>query len=146
MNSLALNVFNEMDQLQRELNHCFGTVRPRRRRFPRRVQTWPLVNVSEDADHIYVDALAPGIAPESLEVSMTGDQLTISGERSQVSDTDSKRLHRHERTSGRFHRSITVHGEVEGGKIDAGYKNGLLKIRMPRAEAAKPKKIKVSIG
>ena len=137
MNSLALNVFDEMNRMQREMS-C--------RRFPRRVQAWPLVNVSEDADNIHVDALAPGIDPDSLEVSMSGDQLTISGERNQLSDAASKRLHRHERAGGRFNRAITLSGEVDGGKIDASYKNGLLKIRMPRAEAAKPKKIKVSIG
>ncbi len=144
MNSLALNVFDEMNRMQREINRCFGTTRPRQ--FHRRAQAWPLVNVSEDADNIYIDALAPGIDPDSLEVSMTGDQLTISGERSQLSDAASKKLHRHERSGGRFNRTITLSGEVDGGKIDAGYKNGMLKIRMPRAEAAKPKKIEVSLG
>jgi HSP20 family protein len=156
MSHLALNVFNELNRMQREMDCFMHPGRTIRRRTPfsgvsihpaRAARSWPLVNIREDADTIHVDALAPGVNPESLEVSMTGDQLTISGERKTLPEgIDSEKVRRSERASGRFTRSTTLPMEVDGDKIEASYKSGLLRITLPKTEAAKPRKIQVNVG
>jgi len=156
MSPLALNVFDELNRMRREMDRLLGSERSPRWGFPfsrvsflpgRAARSYPLMNISEDSDSIFVDALAPGIDPESLDISITGDQLTISGEkRSLPDDISAEMIHRNERASGRFLRSVTLTGEVESKRIEAGYKDGLLRITLPKAEAAKPKKIQVSVN
>lgn len=149
MNRMALNIFDELDQFL-----CGG--QPPRRRTPssrvsflpsRAARTRPLINISEDADNIYVDALTPGVDPRSLDVSMTGDQLTISGEKKALPrEIASENVLRSERIGGRFQRSTTLPREVDREKIEASYKSGVLKIILPKAEEAKPKKIQVNVS
>lgn len=156
MNRLALNVINEMNRMQREIDWFPGLGRAPRRGSPfsrvsfhpgRAVRTWPRINISEDADNVYVAALAPGIDPESLDVSMTGDQLTISGEKKALPEgISAEKIHRNERACGRFVRTVTLPSEVDSGRIEASYRSGLLKVTLPKAEAAKPKKIQVSVA
>ena len=103
----------------------------------------PLVNVWEDADNVFAEVDLPGVAAEKIDVSVTeGNQLTISGERS-APDTTGAVWHRQERFSGAFTRSITLPTLVDAEKITAAYEAGTLKLTMPKAEAAKPRKIAV---
>ena len=156
MSPMALNVFDELNRMRREMDRILGSERSPRWGFPfsrvsflpgRAARSYPLMNISEDADYIYVDALAPGIDPESLDISITGDQLTISGEkRALPEDISAELIHRNERASGRFLRSVTLSSDVVSKGIDATYKDGLLNVRLPKAEEAKPKKIQVSVN
>jgi HSP20 family protein len=110
-------------------------------------RTYPLINVSEDHDHIYVDALAPGIDPSTLNVSVAGDQLAISGEKKALPKSAKPELvHRSERSAGQFSRTLSLPYDVEGEKVKANYENGVLKIVLPKIEAAKPKKIQVQVS
>ena len=105
------------------------------------------VNLSEDKEAVYVEAMAPGIARDSLNISVLKDQLTLSGEKSgpgeEVKDTD---YHRSERATGNFLRTIRLPVEVNADQVAADYKDGLLSLTLPKAETAKPKQITVKTG
>lgn len=103
----------------------------------------PLVNIWEDTDHVFAQVDLPGVAVEKIDVSVTeGNQLTISGERPAFTAAGSV-LQRQERVSGNFTRMLTLPTVVDAEKIEATYDAGTLFLTMPKAEAAKPRKIAV---
>jgi HSP20 family protein len=106
-----------------------------------------LMNVHEDRDHVYVEALAPGVDAESLNLTVVRNTMTISGEKRRIAgDVKSEAFHRSERSTGKFVRSIELPVEVNEDNITAEYKNGLLMITLPKAEKARPKQISVSVA
>lgn len=110
-------------------------------------RTYPMLNVSEDKDNIYVEALAPGLDPESLEISVLRDTLRIAGEKQSISENiKPEAYHRNERGAGRFVRTITLPVEVKSDAVGAAYTNGMLLITLPKQEAAKPKQIEVKVS
>lgn len=110
-------------------------------------RAYPLVNVSEDKDNIHVEALAPGLDPQTLEVSVVRDTLRIAGEKAAIkADIAADAYHRSERGAGRFVRTMTLPTEVDANKVKAEYRNGLLLLTLPKSEAAKPKQIAVSVN
>jgi HSP20 family protein len=112
-------------------------------RGPRR---YPLINLLEDKEHLYIEALTPGVDPESLNVTVMQNRLTVSGEKSRIGgDIKPEAFHRSERASGKFVRTIDLPLEVDDGEIEAEYKNGLLVVTLPKAEKAKPKQINVKV-
>jgi HSP20 family protein len=112
----------------------------------RAARAYPLLNVSEDSDGFEIHGLAPGVSPDTLDISITGNQLTIAGEKKPLpEDVQPEAIHRSERAGGRFLRTISLPSDVDSGKISAKYTDGLLRITLPKAEVAKPKKIKVSM-
>ena len=113
-------------------------------RGPRR---YPLINLLEDKDNIYIEALTPGVNPKSLDISVTQNRLTLAGEKTRIAeDVKPEAFHRSERASGKFVRIVDLPLEVEGGEIEAEYKNGLLFVTIPKAEKAKPRQINVKIA
>ncbi|OPZ20649.1 MAG: Spore protein SP21 [candidate division BRC1 bacterium ADurb.BinA364] len=114
----------------------------------RRARGYPLVNLSEDKDAYYVEALAPGVKPESLNITVAANVLTISGEKNggPGPDVQPEAFHRSERAAGKFVRSLTLPEMVNDQEISADYKNGLLLIKLPKAEVAKPKRISVNVS
>ena len=150
----AWDPFRELDALRREVERAFddyGTGgRPyRRAAFLPGVsaRTYPMLNLSEDKDNVYVEALAPGLAPDSIEVSVLRDTLRIGGEKSPIkADVAPSAYHRNERGAGRFVRTLTLPTEVDGDKVKAEYKNGLLLLTLPKHESAKPKQISVKVA
>jgi HSP20 family protein len=113
----------------------------------RGARRYPLVNLSEDRDHIYVEALAPGIDPASIDLAVVRNILTISGEkRRHPENIKPEAFHRSERAAGRFVRTIELPIEVDIDQVKAEYRHGLLMVTLPKAEIAKPKKISVSVG
>ncbi|MCB2154156.1 Hsp20/alpha crystallin family protein [bacterium] len=149
------DAFEGLDVLRRELDRVFedsglpraGKSMPRFAFLPgRAARGYPLVNLDENADAIVIEALAPGLDPESLEISVVGDQLTISGEKPGLGEkVQSESYHRSERSAGRFVRTIELPAAVNQNSAKAEYKNGLLLVTLPKAEEAKPKKIAVSV-
>jgi len=113
----------------------------------RAARGYPLLNIREDNDNVYVDALAPGVDPKTLDVSVKQNQLTISGEKKALlSSVKPTAVHRSERSDGLFSRSITLPMEVNAEKVKASYQDGLLKLVLPKAEAAKPRQIQVNVN
>ena len=156
MSPMSFDIFDEMARMRREIDQILGEERPSSWTFPfsrmsflpgRASRAYPLINISEDADNIYVDALAPGIEPETLNVSVSGDQLVISGEKKPLAkNVKSEFIHRSERSTGQFARSLSLSAGVESNKVEAKYTDGVLKIVLPKLEAAKPKQIQVKVG
>lgn len=104
---------------------------------------FPLINVTEDSVSYYVRAELPGIRSEELEISLTGNNLSISGERKIPDEDGEAKYHRKERESGRFSRVIGLPGLIDQEKVEASSADGVLTIRLPKAEAAKPKQISI---
>jgi len=104
------------------------------------------MNISEDHDNFYIDALAPGLDPETLNVTVSGDQLTISGEKKPLQNIKPESVHRSERSAGKFVRTLSLSVGVDREKVHANYADGVLSIMLPKMEAAKPKQIQVKVA
>ncbi len=146
--------FAEMEALRREIDRAFegfglGTLPFSQVAFlpGRSPRQYPLINLHEDKDSLYVEALAPGIDPNSLNLTVVHNNLTISGEKLQnSSQIKPEAFHRNERASGKFVRTVELPVEVDGGNVKAEYENGLLVVSLPKAEKAKPKQISVKVA
>lgn len=108
---------------------------------------WGLaVDVVENQDEFIVKASVPGINPDDLDVSYSGDTLTIKGEIKSDEEVNGEQYHLRERRYGTFTRSIGLPTKVKGDAIEASYKDGVLNLRLPKAEEVKPKRIPIQIG
>lgn len=155
MSLWSFDLLEDMEKMRREIDRILGEDRVSTWAFPfsrisflpgRASRSYPLMNISEDGESIYVDALAPGIGPDSLNVSVTGDQLVISGQKTPVLDSIKPELvHRSERSAGQFVRSVSLTAAVDREKVQASYSDGLLKIVLPKAEEARPKQVRVRV-
>ena len=105
---------------------------------------FPAVNLTEDKERYYVRAELPGIKSGDLDIQVTGNNLSISGERKTGVDVEGARYHRREREGGRFSRIIGLPGDVDPEKVDARLVNGILTVSIAKAEAAKPRQITIS--
>ncbi len=105
---------------------------------------FPAVNVTEDTDKYYVRAELPGIKADAIDLQVNGRNLMISGERKIPSEGDTARYHRREREAGKFSRVLGLPGDINADSVDARMTNGVLMVTISKAEAAKPKQIKVN--
>jgi HSP20 family protein len=108
-------------------------------------RSFPAVNVWEDGDSFFVEAEVPGLKSENLEITVIGDELTLKGERA-ADDRTEATYHRRERGAGSFSRSIKLPSEVNADRVEAALNDGVLLLTLPKAEAAKPRKIQVNTG
>ena len=132
----------QMHNLQHEMNRLFGRWEDWSG-LSLDVATFPPLNVWEQDDCFIVEAELPGIEMTDLEIYVTGqNQFTIKGERA-TGAPEKAVQHRQERSFGRFVRSLTLPGPVDQDKVDAKLENGVLTIRLPKHEGAKPRKIEV---
>ena len=144
----------EMEALRREIDRAFTNVLPggsaggsQAAFLPgRAARAYPLINLAEDKDNVTIEALAPGIDPNALELTVVRNTLTIAGEKLAPRVNSDEAWHRSERAAGKFVRTIELPVDVDSERIQAQYINGLLKITLPRAEAAKPRQIQVAVG
>ena len=112
----------------------------------RTVGHWaPRTDVFEEGDAFVVRAEVPGIDPESLEVTVEGGVLTITGERSFTTETTEEGYHRKEIFEGSFRRSIAVPDTYNADEVKATSKAGILEVRMPKRPEVLPKKIEVDV-
>jgi HSP20 family protein len=102
----------------------------------------PPLNVWEEGDTLKVDVEIPGVKLEDVEVSFDKGELTIKGEKKLVIQ-ESATLHRRERLAGTFTRTMTVPWEIKADQVSADLKDGILTVTLPKAEAAKPRKVAV---
>lgn len=145
--------FSEMLALQRELNRAFNTYLPERavNQWPvgflpgKNARTYPLINICEDKDNYYVEALAPGIDTSTIDISVVRNTLRISGEKKDLKDINPEQVHRSERSAGKFIRSVELPVEVTASGVNAKYSQGILTITLPKAEETKPKRITVDV-
>lgn len=108
--------------------------------------TWvPALDVKETKDNIVVTAEIPGLSPKEVEVSISGDLLTIKGEKKQEKEEKDESYHLIERRYGTFSRSIRLATDVDTKNIKATHKDGILTITLPKSEKAKEKQIKINV-
>ncbi len=105
----------------------------------------PPVDVFEDQDAVQIMAELPGVKPEDVKISLENNVLTVRGEKRQVAEEHTDRVHRYERYYGVFERSFTVPTTVDADHIKASYDLGVLTVRLPKAERAKPRQIEVKV-
>ncbi|MFB3886004.1 MAG: Hsp20/alpha crystallin family protein [Thermodesulfobacteriota bacterium] len=108
-------------------------------------QWLPSLDVSETKSDLVVKAELPGIDPKGIDISLNEGVLTIKGEKRQEKEEKEEGYHLVERSYGSFVRSIRLPREIQSDKINASYKNGVLKITLPKSEEAKKKEIKIKV-
>jgi HSP20 family protein len=148
------NPWHEIEALRRDIDRAFNNVGQtngpnfRSAFLPgRAARQYPLVNLSEDRDHVYVEALAPGVDPATIDVAVVRNVLTLSGEKRRLpEDLKPEAIHRSERAAGKFVRNIELPIEIDSDQVKAEYKHGLLMVTLPKAAVAKPKQINVSVA
>jgi HSP20 family protein len=105
----------------------------------------PAVDIAERDDEYLVKVELPGVEKEDVKITLESNILTIRGEKKAEKEETGKEYHRMERACGSFQRSFTLPTTVKGDRIDALYKDGILTIRLPKAEEAKSKQIEVKV-
>ena len=108
--------------------------------------SFPAVNFHREGDEGIVTAELPGVAVEDLDISVVGRNLTISGERKAPQTGEGETVHRSERWHGAFKRTVELPFNVEADKVEAKLENGILTVKVPRAEADKPRKISINLN
>jgi HSP20 family protein len=104
----------------------------------------PAVDLYQDKDNFVVKMELPGMEKDQIDISFHNGMLSISGERKTETKDDKAETYRSERFFGRFQRSITLPTLVDGDKVNASYKDGILTVTLPKAEEAKPKQITIN--
>ena len=103
----------------------------------------PMVDVYESDDKIVIKAELPGVDKKDIEVDLTDHVLTLKGERSYENEVKEENYYRKERAFGKFNRAFNLPTELDRDKIKADFKDGVLKIDIPKPEEQKPKKISI---
>jgi len=135
--------FDEMDRLANE-GFAGWPFRMMWRRLPTEDVCWaPAVEMYEKDDHFIIRAELPGMKKEDIDISVTGDTLTIKGERQASEEVSDEDYYRCEMCYGDFSRAITMPAAGDPKKIDASYEDGILEVKVLKAEEAKPKKIQI---
>ncbi len=136
------NLFQEMERMRSEMDRLFAGIMGRAPLSALDSGVFPALNVIEESERILVHAELPGVRPEDVEISIEGNTLTLRGERKR-DDLGNVSYHRRERAAGRFQKALTLPVEVNPDGVEAKCKHGVLKLVLPKAEHAKPKKIPV---
>jgi HSP20 family protein len=105
----------------------------------------PAIDVMETNEEFQIRAELPGVEKKDVKLSVENGVLLISGHREQEKEEKGKRYHKIERAYGHFARSFTVPEAVDPEKVTADFKNGLLTVRLPKSEKARPKSIEVQV-
>ena len=129
-----LSLQNELERFLRNPAYGLGVSGP---------GGYPPVNIFDSGDGTVIIAEVPGIDPQSISVSGQARTLTIKGERRREVSTEAIGFHRRERSFGEFSRSIQLPEQLDLDKAVASYNAGMLTVRIPKAEAAKPRQISV---
>jgi len=144
------NPFKEIEEMEKRLSSLFGrTAVPTGgdKKEAITVAEWsPLVDISEDDKEYLIKAEVPEMKKEEIKINVHDDVLAISGERTYEKEEKGKKYHRVERAYGSFMRSFTLPEDADGSKVNAEYKDGVLKVHLPKAERAKPKAIEVKVS
>ena len=142
------NPFRELDTLQNRLTTLFG--RPLWRTTGDETfgtNEWtPLVDVTEDEKEFLIKAELPEMKKEDVKVTVENGTLHITGERKFEKEEKTKKYHRIERAYGTFERTFVLPEGTKGEAVTADYKDGMLKVHLPKKEEAKPKPLEVKVG
>ena len=134
--------------IQGEMNRLFDSFFGRPSTVTAGERVWgPLADVYETKDDLIVTFELPGVREKDVSVSITGDMLTVRGERRFERDLNGEGgFYRLERVYGKFERTMPLPIPVQGDKVKATYRDGVLEIRLPKVETVKPKEIKIDVA
>jgi HSP20 family protein len=140
------DMFADFEALQRQVEQLLGN----NRGWPSSIRAsergaFPAVNVGRTAESVEIFAFAPGIDPAKLEVNVDRGVLTISGERASdlPGESQAVSVYADERFAGAFKRAISLPEDADSSRIDAKYRDGILRISVPKRENAKPRRIEI---
>jgi HSP20 family protein len=143
----GLTPFRDFERMTKEMDHFWdsfleGTLR---KRDEVGTEWLPSLDVSETKNDFVVKAELPGIDPKDIDISLTDGMLTIRGEKKQGREEKEENYHLIERNYGTFSRSVSLSRDVKPGKINASYKDGVLRVVLPKSEEAKKKEIRIKV-
>jgi len=144
-NLVRWDPLRDMVSLREAMDKLFeeSFVRPRSWGAPAEGMATLALDLFESDDDVTVQASIPGVKPEDLDISITGDVLTIQGETREEKEEKQGRYHLQERRYGAFQRSITLPALVKADKAAAVFENGVLTLTLPKVEEVKPRSIKI---
>jgi len=138
--------FRELMELQQQTSQLFDSSWEHLPDRLAKEAIWsPSLDVVEDNNNIILKADLPGVKQSDIDISVTGNFLTIKGERKHEEGAKEKKMHRVERFYGSFQRSLSLPDYADTSKIEATYKDGILEVVIPKTEKAKPRQIKVNV-
>lgn len=148
MSIVRWDPFRELEDMSERLNRVFGrSTLARDGKDTMTTFDWaPSVDVLETAEDFQVKAELPDVKKEDVKVSVDGGTLRIEGERKQEKEEKGKKWHRVERSYGSFLRTFTLPENIDDAKVQADFKDGILNVRLPKSEKAKPKSVEVKIN
>jgi HSP20 family protein len=137
-----------VSDIQGEVNRLFDSFfgRPSATATGSGLRMWaPVLDMHETKDDVVLNFELPGITEKDISLSITGDLLTLKGERTFNRDAKDDNYHHVERAYGKFERSVQLPMAVQAARVKATYRDGVLEVRLPKAEEVKPKEIKIDI-
>ena len=145
MELVRFNPWNDMWNMSNRFNRIFArTFAPARTVDENCDCVWrPVVDIYEEEHGVALKAELPGIDKNDISIDVKDRVLTLSGERSEESKTEEKKFYRRERTYGKFQRVFTLPEGVNADEIKADFKDGVLKVHIPKAKVEEPKKITI---
>jgi HSP20 family protein len=146
MSIIRFEPFRELDTLQREMNRLFDNFTPPIERSSNGVAFMPAAEIYETPEAIHLKVEIPGLEAKDLDVQVTAEAVAVSGERRSETKTEEKGITRSEFRYGTFRRVIPLPTRIQNDQVEAEYKDGILQLNLPKAEAEKNRVVKVSLG
>ncbi len=142
----AVDPFRDFGDIQTEVNRLFDSFLGRPAQTPAMERVWaPAVDMYETKDELVVTAELPGLNEKEIHVSITGDVLSVRGERQWNAEVKQEHFYRGERWYGKFERALPLPMPVQADKVTASYRDGVLTIKLPKVEEIKPRDIKIDV-
>ena len=132
-------VFDELESIQQDMNRLLAGEAPVRRARA----AYPPLNVWSAAEGLTIDAEMPGVDPKDVEISVVGDELSLRGKVNAQEPAAGEAVLRRERPAGEFQRTLQLPFRANTGAVKATFKNGILRVSIPRSEEEKPRKIAI---
>ncbi|HBG61330.1 MAG: hypothetical protein A2Y03_03500 [Omnitrophica WOR_2 bacterium GWF2_38_59] len=146
--STWLDSFAEMENIQKQMNQLFDFSLSRNLFGDNTLLggEWaPAVDIYDSKDNILIKADLPGLTKDEVEVTIQNNNLILKGEKKKEKEIKEENYYRAERFYGSFYRTIPLSTAVETDKVDASYKDGVLTLKIPKKEEAKPKQITIDV-
>lgn len=138
--------FQEMESLQRQINRLFDQLAPSGNRDPNRIAFMPSAEMQETPNEVHLKLEIPGLEAKDLDIHVTEEAVSISGERKSENKIEERGKVRSEFRYGKFKRVISLPTRIQTDKVQAEYKNGVLNLILSKAEEDKQKVVKVNLG
>ena len=140
----AQDLSHDLTDIQTQMNRLFDNSVGQPTSYALAERVWaPAADMYETKNEVVITAEVPGLSEKDIHLSITGDLLTIQGERQWIGGVQDASHYRRERWFGKFERTFSLPMPVESGQIKATYRDGVLTVKLPKVEEIKPKEIKI---